>query len=185
VRVNVRSSGLREEAFWPVDPVRYGVDDVQDAVAFIDTLGAGPVVTMDMSYGGYLTAMAGQWSDRCRAIVVLSGFLSRRNLDRSGHPEVQRFVRQAFAAAPPEPAASPSRCSWRTAPSDHRVPVGAVREHLGRARAGFPVVEPAGAGHAILSDHDARLPYPPLLTWLRTTVPPSKRGRFPAARRTR
>jgi pimeloyl-ACP methyl ester carboxylesterase len=163
--------------------VRYGVDDVQDAVAVIDALGAGPVVTMGMSYGGYLAAMAGQQSDRCRATVVLSGFLSPRDLDRSEHPDVLRFVREAFFTAPRAPAALTKPVFVAHGSADPRVPIDAVRAHMTRARAGSTIVELAGAGHAILSDHDARLTYPTLLAWLRTIAPPSPSGRFPAANR--
>jgi pimeloyl-ACP methyl ester carboxylesterase len=183
VRVNVRSSGLREEGFRPVRPVRYGVDDVQDAVAVIEALGAGPVVTMGMSYGGYIAAMAGQQSDRCRATVVLSGFLSPRDLDRSEHPDVLRFVREAFVTAPRAPAALTKPVFVAHGSADPRVPIDAVRAHMSRARAGSTIVELAGVGHAILSDHDARLTYPTLLAWLRTMAPPSPSGHFPAADR--
>jgi pimeloyl-ACP methyl ester carboxylesterase len=176
VRVNVRSSGLREAPFRPVGPVGYGDDDVRDALAVIEALGAGPVVTMGMSYGGYLAAMAGQASDRCRAVAVLSGFLSRRDLDHSRHPEVRRFASGVFAAAPPEPAALTKPVFVAHGAADPRVPVDAVREHRRRARAGFTLVELAGVGHAILSDHDARLTYPTLLDWLRTAVPSGRRA---------
>lgn len=163
VRVNVRSSGLREPRFRPSAPVRYGVDDLADALAVIDELGAGPVVTMGMSYGGYLAALAGQESDRCRAVVVLSGFLSRHDLDRSRHPDVRRFAREAFTAAPPEPPAFTKPVFLAHGTADPRVPLEAVLAHRGPA---FTVLELPGAGHAILSDHDARRTYPTLLTWL-------------------
>jgi pimeloyl-ACP methyl ester carboxylesterase len=163
VRVNVRSSGLREQRFRPSGPVRYGIDDVHDALALIDELGEGPVVTMGMSYGGYLAAMAGQQSDRCRAVVVLSGFLSRRDLDRSSHPDVRRFAREAFATVPPEPAGFTKPVFVAHGAVDPRVPLEAVLAHRS---ATFTVVELAGTGHAILSDHDARRTYPKLLTWL-------------------
>jgi pimeloyl-ACP methyl ester carboxylesterase len=141
-------------------------------------------VTMGMSYGGYLAAMAGQRSDRCRAIVVLSGFLSRGDLDRSDHPEVLRFTQQAFVEAPPEPASFTRPVFVVHGSADPRVPIDAVRAHLSSARAGCTVLELAGAGHAILSDHDARRTYPPLLSWLRTTAPPYPSGRSRAASRT-
>jgi pimeloyl-ACP methyl ester carboxylesterase len=163
VRVNVRSSGLREQRFRPSGPVRYGIDDVRDALALIDELGEGPVVTMGMSYGGYLAALAGQQSNRCRAVVVLSGFLSRRDLDHSRHPDVQRFAREAFATVPPEPAAFTKPVFVAHGALDPRVPLDAVLAHR---TATFTVVELAGTGHAILSDHDARRTYPTLLTWL-------------------
>ena len=63
------------------------------------------------------------------------------------------------------------------------MPIDAVRAHMSRARAGSTIVELAGVGHAILSDHDARLTYPTLLAWLRTMAPPSPSGHFPAADR--
>jgi len=167
VRVNVRSSGLREQRFRPAGPMRYGIDDVRDALAVIDELGEGPVVTMGMSYGGYIAALAGQESDRCRGIVVLSGFLSRRDLDRSRHRDVRRFAREAFAEVPPEPKEFTKPVFVAHGAADARVPLDAVLAHR---TPGFTVVELAETGHAILSDHDARRTYPSLLTWLRTNT---------------
>jgi len=174
VRVNVRSSGLREDRFRPDRPVRFGIDDVQDALAIIEALGVGPVVTMGMSYGGYIATMAGERSDRCRAIVVLSGFLSRRDLDRTRHPDVRRFITEAFVHTPPEPHQLTKQVFVAHGSKDTRVPVDAVRAHASRATGTFTFLELLGQGHAILSDYDARLTYPTLLTWLRdvTSLPP-------------
>ena len=171
VRANVRSSGLREERLGPKGPVRYGVDDVRDALAIIDALGEGPVVTMGMSYGGYIATMAGERSDHCRAIVVLSGFLSRRDLDGTRHPDVHRFTAEAFDQRPPEPSQLTKHVFVAHGSEDPRVPVEAVRAHASRASGSFTFVELAGQGHAILSDHDARLTYPRLLAWLQDRVP--------------
>jgi pimeloyl-ACP methyl ester carboxylesterase len=94
---------------------------------------------------------------------VLSGFLSRQDLDHSRHPDVRRFAREAFATVPPEPAAFTKPVFVAHGAVDPRVPLDAVLAHR---TATFTVVELAGAGHAILSDHDARRTYPTLLTWL-------------------
>jgi pimeloyl-ACP methyl ester carboxylesterase len=179
VRVNVRSSGLREERFRPGGPLRYGVDDVRDAIAVIEALGEGPVVTMGMSYGGYIAAMAGEPSDRVRGVAVLSGFLSRRDLDRTGHPAVRRFTAEAFTAVPPEPAQFTKPVFVAHGSADPRVPIDAVRAHARRASGGFTFLELTGQGHAILSDHDARLTYPRLLAWLRDVASPPPRRRTP------
>lgn len=181
VRVNVRSSGLREPQFRPVGPVLLGVDDVRDALAVIEALGDGPVVTMGMSYGGYLATLAGERSERCRAIVVLSGFLSRRDLDRSRHPQVRRFAAEAFTAVPPEPSRLTKPFFVVHGSKDPRVPIEVVRDHQNRASGRFTFLELTGQGHAILSDHDARLTYPELLSWLRTNVPLPARGRSRSA----
>jgi dipeptidyl aminopeptidase/acylaminoacyl peptidase len=148
---------------------------VQDALAVIAALGEGPVVAMGMSYGGYIAAMAGERSDRCQAIVVLSGFLSRRDLDRTRHPDVRSFAGEAFTATPSEPSLLTKHVFVAHGSEDTRVPIDAVRAHAGRASGSFTFVELSGQGHAILSDHDARLTYPKLLTWLRNVVSVSPR----------
>lgn len=168
VRVNTRSSGLREHRFRPRSPVRYGVDDVADSLAVIDALGTGPVVTMGVSYGGYLAAMAGERSPRCRGIVSLSGFFGRRDLDATTHPDVRRFLGDVFPGPPPgEPRRLTRPVFAVHGTADTRIPIDAVRA---RAGAGFTLLEMPGQGHAVISDHDARTAYPPLLDWLDHTI---------------
>ena len=72
VRANTRSSGLREARFRPDAPIRYGVDDVADAVEIVNSLGLGTVVTMGMSYGAFIAASTAEASDRCVGAAVLS-----------------------------------------------------------------------------------------------------------------
>jgi pimeloyl-ACP methyl ester carboxylesterase len=170
VRPNLRSSGLREERFRPRRPVRYGHDDVLDALTVIDELGTGPVVTMGMSYGGYIATQAGERSGRCVASAVLSGFLSQRDLDASRHPDVRDFARGAFRAGPAEASRLSKPLFVAHGSADPRVPIDGVRAHANRAESSFTFVELPGQGHAILSDHDARATYPRLLTWLRDAV---------------
>lgn len=171
VRANPRSAGLREGAYHPRAGVRYGIDDALDALAVVETLGEGPVVTMGMSYGGYMATLAGERAERCRGIVVLSGFLSRADLAATRHEGVQRFVTEAFATEPPEPDRLTRPVLVAHGSADPRVPIEVVRAHRRRATASFTFVELTGQGHAIISDHDARVTYPQVMDWLDELVP--------------
>jgi len=166
VRANVRTSGLRENAYRPRGPVRFGVDDVDDACALIDEFDDGPVVTMGMSYGGYIASLAGERQPACRAVAVLSGFVSTRDLHGGEHRGVQEFASFAFRPPPPEPATLTKRYFVAHGELDRRIPIDAVATHARRARNEFTLVPLPAVGHAIHSDHAARLTYPPLLRWL-------------------
>lgn len=167
VRANVRSSGLREPAYRPARPIRYGHDDVADACAVIDTLAEGPVVTLGMSYGGYLATLAGELSPRCLGVVVLAGFLDHTDLTGTAHAGVREFSSFAFADRPP---ARPSRLTRRYfiahGELDTRIPIPAVERHRTRMDHAPVFLRLAGEGHGIHTDRAARATYPPLLRWL-------------------
>lgn len=167
VRVNLRSSGLRQPEYRPEKPVRFGVDDVADLCAVIEALAEGPVVTMGMSYGGYVSALAGEASDRCVGVAVLGGFLHHDDLAGTAHPGVRQFAEFAFRDREP-PGSDRLRKRYFIAHGelDTRIPMPAVLRHLSRMDQEATFVSLDGEGHAIRTDRGARLAYPPLLEWM-------------------
>ncbi|OXM48497.1 alpha/beta hydrolase family protein [Amycolatopsis alba] len=167
VRVNLRSSGLRQPEFRPKGPVRYGADDVADLCAVIEELGDGPVVTMGMSYGGYVAGLAGELSDRCVGVALLGGFLHHDDLAGTTHPGVRQFAGFAFRDRAPLGAARlRKRYFLAHGELDNRIPMSAVLRHIDRMDQQATFVELDGEGHAIRTDRGARLAYPPLLQWM-------------------
>jgi pimeloyl-ACP methyl ester carboxylesterase len=167
VRVNVRSSGLRQPAYRPQAPVQFGIDDVADLSAVIDALADGPVVTMGMSYGGYLAALGGELADRCIGVAILSGFLHHDDLAGTAHPGVREFAEFAFRGRPPfEPTRLRKRYFIAHGVLDTRIPIAAIERHRARMDREPTFVPLDGEGHAIHTDRGARLTYPPLLRWL-------------------
>ncbi|MEV6830789.1 alpha/beta fold hydrolase [Amycolatopsis sp. NPDC051102] len=180
VRVNLSSSGLRQPEYRPKGPVRFGVDDVADLGVVIEELADGPVVTMGMSYGGYVAALAGELSDRCAGVALLGGFLHHDDLAGTAHPGVRQFAEFAFAGrAPLGTDRLRKRYFIAHGELDERIPMSAVRRHLGRMDQRAAFVELDGEGHAIRTDRGARLAYPPLLEWMNDV----RGGRAPAAGR--
>lgn len=167
VRVNLCSSGLRQPEYRPKGPVRFGVDDVADLCAVIEELADGPVVTMGMSYGGYVAGLAGELSDRCVGVALLGGFLHHDDLADTSHPGVRQFAEFAFRDHAPLGAdALRKRYFIAHGELDNRIPLRAVLRHLGRMDQPATFVELDGEGHAIRTDRGARLAYPPLLRWM-------------------
>jgi dipeptidyl aminopeptidase/acylaminoacyl peptidase len=167
VRVNVRSSGLRQAEYRPAGPVRFGVDDVADLCTVIDALADGPVVTMGMSYGSYIAALAGELSDRCVGVAVLGGFLHPDDLVGTGHAGVRQFAELAFRDRPPL-GADHLRKRYFIAHGelDARIPIAAVERHRSRMDQELTFVPLEGEGHVIRTDRGARLTYPSLIRWL-------------------
>lgn len=167
VRVNLSSSGLRQPEYRPKGPVRYGVDDVADLGAVIEDLADGPVVTMGMSYGGYVSALAGELSSRCVGVALLGGFLHHEDLADTAHPGVRQFAQFAFLDRAPLGAERLSKRYFVAhGELDTRIPMRAVLRHFGRMDQEATFVELDGEGHAIRTDRGARLAYPPLLQWM-------------------
>jgi pimeloyl-ACP methyl ester carboxylesterase len=167
VRVNVRSSGLRQAAYRPDGPVRYGVDDVADLGAVIDALADGPVVTMGMSYGGYIASLGGEVADRCIGVAVLDGFLHHDDLAGTAHPGVRQFAEFAFRDHPPvEPSRLSKRYFIAHGVLDTRIPIAAIERHRLRMDREVTFVPLTDEGHAIHTDRAARLTYPPLIRWM-------------------
>ena len=185
VRVNTRSSGLREPRLRPAAPFAYGLDDVADALAAIDRLAIGPVATMGMSYGAYIACLAGERSDRCVAVAVLSGFLGVADLLSTRHGGVAEFAAAHLrGAAANEPRRLTKNYLVAHGVADPRIPFPAVVAHRDRADGTFLVVPLEGEGHAIHTDRAARLAYPVLFEWLQgfaghatRSTPRSRRGR--------
>jgi dipeptidyl aminopeptidase/acylaminoacyl peptidase len=167
VRVNLRSSGLRQREYRPEKPIQFGVDDVADLCAVIEELADGPVVTMGMSYGGYVSALAGELSDRCVGVAVLGGFLHHDDLAGTAHAGVRQFAEFAFQnRAPLRADRLRKRYFIAHGELDTRIPVSAVLRHLSRMDQEATFVSLDGEGHAIRTDRGARLAYPPLLQWM-------------------
>ncbi|HKS46459.1 MAG TPA: alpha/beta fold hydrolase [Amycolatopsis sp.] len=167
VRVNLRSSGLRQPEYRPEKPVQFGVDDMADLCAVIDELADGPVVTMGMSYGGYISALAGELSDRCVGVAILGGFLHHDDLAETAHPGVRQFAEFAFQNREPL-RADRLRKRYFVAHGelDTRIPMPAVLRHLSRMDQEPTFLPLDGEGHAIRTDRGARLAYPALLHWM-------------------
>ena len=164
VRVNTRSSGLREGAYRPVAPVDYGVDDLADAHRALARFATGPVVVLGMSYGGYLGSLLAESSDAVRGAVVLAGFVSPCDIARSEHHGVRAFAREAFSermGQAPRTLSTPHFLAHGA--RDRRIPVDELRRYDtpgGR----FLAIETEG--HGIHSDVAARTTYPPMFDWI-------------------
>lgn len=169
VRVNTRSSGLRESRFRPNSAYRYGVDDVADACAAWDQLAVGPVVTLGMSYGAYVASLAAdRRATSAAGVVVLAGFVSPRDLARSEHAGVREFASAAFGSAMNGPARR------LTVPHffghgalDRRIPLGDLRPYCG-SQTTFVVLP--DEGHGIHSDSAAVAVYPQMFRWMEERV---------------
>ena len=74
-----------------------------DAHAAMDRYATGPVLTMGMSYGGYLASVLSDRDERVAGAVVLAGFLSRRDLAGTEHEGVRDFVRAELGTGGSEP----------------------------------------------------------------------------------
>ena len=164
VRVNTRTSGLRQREFRAQAPVNYGLDDVLDARAVIQELAQGPVVALGMSYGAYVASLTAEGSDRCIGAASLSGFLSVSDLAATRHAGVAKFAAAHLQQAHRhEPSARVKPLFIAHGVEDPRVPFDAIARHSG---ADVMLVELESEGHAIHSDRAARLAYPPLFEWL-------------------
>jgi len=164
VRVNTRSSGLRERSLRAKAPFVFGRDDVADAMTAIDELAVGPIVTLGMSYGAYVGALAGEQQPRCVGIASLSGFLSAADLRHTRHAGVADFAATHLHHAHNyEPQVRAKQYFIAHGTEDPRVPFSAMARYAG------PDVMLIGLdaeGHAIHTDRAARLAYPPLFDWL-------------------
>ncbi len=168
VKVNVRSSGIREGRFRP-HRLRYGVDDVADACHAAQALGVGPVVTLGMSYGGYIASSCAERVPGVVGAVVLAGFLSLSDIAGTRHDGVRRFTAAAFADRHDDHRTLTVPHFVAHGELDRRIPVDALERH---ARAGPVAVHVlSGEGHGIHTDAAARAVYPALLDWMERRIP--------------
>ena len=164
VRVNTRTSGLREARFRTNRSIRFGVDDLSDALSAISELATGPVVTMGMSYGGFLASLCAEASDRSIGCVCLGGFLSPCDLRKTEHSGVAGFAQFAF-----EEQVNAGR---RTLVKQHfvahggrdkRIPTSEMRSYDSPP---CLYLELDSEGHGIHSDRAAQEVYPVMFNWM-------------------
>ncbi|MFB5269527.1 alpha/beta fold hydrolase [Paenibacillus enshidis] len=104
VLVNPRGSSIRNRNLPPVQPARYGVDDVADVKDCIDYLirnglaVKGKIGIYGHSYGGYLGfATMQSVSEVIGAVVITSGYIHPAVLLQSKDKLVRRFANYAFS----------------------------------------------------------------------------------------
>lgn len=164
VRINTRSSGLRQQEFRAQTPFVYGLDDVLDAEAAIDGLAEGPVVTLGMSYGGYVAALTAERSVRCIGVASLSGFLSTSDLVGTNHRGVAEFATTHLRYAHRnEPSVRSKPLFIAHGQEDPRIPFEAIARYEGTD---VTLICLDAEGHSIHTDRAARLTYPSLFDWL-------------------
>lgn len=168
VKVNVRSSGLREAAYRPHAPYVYGVDDVSDACRVWDALASGPVVTLGMSYGAYMASSAAELRNGAGA-VILAGFVSPCDIRDSDHNGVREFGAYAFGS---RLTGARRRLTvphfFSHGRHDRRIPLDAVHAYLDDPQVTYlPLPD---EGHGIHTDDAARAVYPPVLAWMEEMV---------------
>ena len=169
VKVNVRSSGLREPRFRPRSAFSYGVDDVGDACAAAERLAVGPVVTFGMSYGGYVASSCAELVPNAVGAVVLAGFVSPRDVADSGFAGVRAFTEFAFGdrvREAPRELGIPHFIAHGEL--DDRIPVAALEQYRGNE--GVSLLPLPGEGHGIHTDSAARAVYPHMLDWMEEAV---------------
>lgn len=169
VKVNVRSSGLREPRFRPRAPFRYGVDDVRDACAAAEELAVGPVVTFGMSYGAFMASNCAALLPSVTGAVVLAGFVNPADVAESGYPGVRAFTEFAFGDRTRE---APRRLGvphfFAHGELDDRIPFRALERY--RTEPGVTLLPLRGEGHGIHTDSAARTVYPRMLDWMEGVI---------------
>ncbi|MDA2810918.1 alpha/beta fold hydrolase [Nocardiopsis sp. RSe5-2] len=169
VKVNVRSSGLREARFRPRSAFRYGVDDVADACAAARALAAGPVVSLGMSYGGSIASACAGTLPEAVGAVVLAGFVSPCDVADSRYGPVREFAAFAFGERlgdRPRRLGTPHFIAHGE--KDDRIPVASL-EHY-RHHDGADLLRLPGEGHGIHTDSAARAVYPAMLHWMEGVI---------------